>query len=90
MWRPACPRRRLPGSPWRRQRSARTPRLSSYWLTLVTPVQSRVARALIEGLKNPTVARDDRLRHLVPLGLTGFDIAARAALDEREARRTAP
>jgi hypothetical protein len=67
-----------------------TPRLSSYWLTLVTPVQSRVARALIEGLKNPTVARDDRLRHVVPLRLTGFDVAARAALDERESRRTTP
>ena len=67
-----------------------TPRLSSYWLTLVTPVQSRVARALIEGLKNPTVARDDRLRHVVPLRLTGFDVAARAALDERDGTRTAP
>jgi uncharacterized protein YbjT (DUF2867 family) len=64
-----------------------TPRLSSYWLSLVTPVQSRVARPLIEGLRNPTVARDGRLRRLVPLRLTGFDDAARAALDERDTRR---
>lgn len=66
-----------------------TPRLSSYWLSLVTPVQSRVARPLIEGLRNPTIARDGRLRRLVPLRLTSFDDAARAALDERDARRPA-
>jgi uncharacterized protein YbjT (DUF2867 family) len=65
-----------------------TPRLSSYWLTLVTPVQSRVARPLVEGLKNPTVARDDWIRHLVPFRLTGFDVAARAALEARDAGRT--
>ena len=34
-----------------------TPRLSSYWLHLVTPVKASVARPLIEGLRNETVAR---------------------------------
>jgi uncharacterized protein YbjT (DUF2867 family) len=57
-----------------------SPRLSSYWLHLVTPVQASVARPLIEGLRNPTVAADDRLRRLVPLRLTPFDEAARLAL----------
>jgi len=38
-----------------------TPRLSSYWLHLVTPVRAAVARPLIEGLRNPTVAHDDRI-----------------------------
>jgi uncharacterized protein YbjT (DUF2867 family) len=60
-----------------------TPRLSSYWLVLVTPVQSHVARPLIEGLRNATVARDESLRELVPLPLTPFDDAARVALDGR-------
>ena len=57
-----------------------TPRLSSYWLHLLTPVNAGVARPLIEGLRNPTVARDERLRDLVPLPLTHFDDAARAAM----------
>jgi uncharacterized protein YbjT (DUF2867 family) len=57
-----------------------TPRLSSYWLTLVTPVNAGVARPLIEGLRSTTVARDERLRRLVPLRLTRFDDAARAAM----------
>jgi uncharacterized protein YbjT (DUF2867 family) len=57
-----------------------TPRLSSYWLHLVTPVNARVARPLIDGLRNPTVARDDEIRTLVPLELTTFDRAAATAL----------
>jgi uncharacterized protein YbjT (DUF2867 family) len=57
-----------------------TPRLSSYWLHLVTPVRAGVARPLIEGLRNPTVARDDRIHKLVPLSLTPLDDAVRAAL----------
>ena len=43
-----------------------SPRLSSYWLHLVTPVRAGVARPLVEGLRNPTVARDERIRVLLP------------------------
>jgi uncharacterized protein YbjT (DUF2867 family) len=57
-----------------------TPRLSSYWLHLVTPVNAGIARPLIEGLRNATVARDERLRRLVPLPLTPFEDAVRAAI----------
>lgn len=63
-----------------------SPRLSSYWLRLVTPIEAAVARPLIEGLRNETVVRDDRLRELVPFELTGFDDAARAALALRAGR----
>jgi uncharacterized protein YbjT (DUF2867 family) len=57
-----------------------SPRLSSYWLHLVTPVKAAVARPLIEGLRNETVAKDERLGALVPFTLTSFDEAARQAL----------
>jgi len=57
-----------------------TPALSALWLELVTPVRSSVARPLVEGLRNPTIAREQRLRELVPLELTPFDAAARRAL----------
>ena len=57
-----------------------SPRLSSYWLHLVTPVRAGVARPLVEGLRNPTVVRDERIRELVELPLTPFDDAARIAL----------
>lgn len=40
-----------------------TPRLSARWLGLVTPVYSRIGKALVEGLRNPTVVEsDDALR----------------------------
>jgi uncharacterized protein YbjT (DUF2867 family) len=57
-----------------------SPRLSSLWLHLVTPVRASVARPLVEGLRNPTVARETRIRQLVPFEPTPFDDAARAAL----------
>ncbi|HEV8097532.1 MAG TPA: NAD(P)H-binding protein [Gaiellaceae bacterium] len=58
-----------------------TPYLSSLWLHVVTPVKAGIARPLIEGLRNETVAHDDRLRELVPIELTPFDVAVREALD---------
>jgi uncharacterized protein YbjT (DUF2867 family) len=57
-----------------------SPRLSSYWLHLVTPVRAAVARPLVEGLRNPTVARDDEIQRLLPIPLTSFEDAARTAL----------
>jgi uncharacterized protein YbjT (DUF2867 family) len=57
-----------------------SPYLSSLWLNLVTPVSASVARPLVEGLRNPTVAREERIRELLPLELTPFDEAARQAL----------
>ena len=57
-----------------------TPRLSSWWLHLVTPVNAAVARPLIDGLRSPTVVRDDAIRKLIPIRLTTFDAAVRAAL----------
>jgi len=57
-----------------------TPRLSSLWLHLVTPVKAGVARPLVDGLRNETVAHDERIRALVRFELTPFDEAARVAL----------
>lgn len=58
-----------------------TPRLSSYWLRLVTSVPTNVARALIDGLSQDVIADDDRLVKLVPQNLLGFREAAVAALE---------
>ena len=62
-----------------------TPYLSALWLNLVTPVNASVARPLIEGLRNPTIAREERIRELVPLALTPFDEAAQRALSSEAA-----
>jgi uncharacterized protein YbjT (DUF2867 family) len=56
-----------------------TPRLSSYWLNLVTAVPTNVARALIEGLEHDVLADDATLRALIPLELRRYRDAAQAA-----------
>jgi len=60
-----------------------TPRLSSHWLALITPLNAGTARPLVDGLRNPTVVTDTRLQDLFQLELTPFDEAAGAALADR-------
>ena len=43
-----------------------TPRLSSYWIHMVTPVGARIARPLAEGLANTVICRDDSAAVLMP------------------------
>jgi uncharacterized protein YbjT (DUF2867 family) len=43
-----------------------SPRLSSYWVGLVTPLPAALARPLIESLRNEVVVRDDAIEALVP------------------------
>lgn len=62
-----------------------TPRLSSYWIHLVTPLSSKIARPLAEGLKNEVVCREDRITKLVPQKLLDVREAIRAALTQVEA-----
>jgi uncharacterized protein YbjT (DUF2867 family) len=57
-----------------------TPRLSSLWLHLVTPANVAVARPLVEGLRIPTVAHDDRIWELAKTRRTTFEESVRAAL----------
>jgi len=39
-----------------------TPRLSSYWLILMTPVPYRIAKALVEGLKSETIIQNENAK----------------------------
>lgn len=60
-----------------------SPRLSAYWVGLVSPVPSGLARPLVESLVHEAVCRDHAIAALVPAppgGLTGFDTAIRLAL----------
>jgi uncharacterized protein YbjT (DUF2867 family) len=59
-----------------------TPRLSSYWIHLITPLSNNIARPLAEGLKNPVVCRDDRIARLIPQKLLNVREAIHAALTQ--------
>ena len=62
-----------------------TPRLSSLWINLVTPVSYRIARPLAEGLKNRVVVTDDTTQRLMPhhpLGVREAIHRAKAKVDQ--------
>jgi uncharacterized protein YbjT (DUF2867 family) len=60
-----------------------SPRLSSLWLGLITPVYARVGRELVEGLRNETVTHDDSARELFDVDPRGVhDAIARALVNE--------
>lgn len=58
-----------------------TPRLSSHWVGVVTPINSKIARPLIEGLDNEVVVHDDTAQRLFDLELLSYEDAVRRALD---------
>ncbi len=62
-----------------------TPRLSSFWIHLVTPLDHRIARPLAEGLRNEVVVRDDSARQLMPHEPIAIERAIDLALGRVEA-----
>jgi uncharacterized protein YbjT (DUF2867 family)/uncharacterized protein YndB with AHSA1/START domain len=63
-----------------------TPHLSAHWVHWMTPVPSGIVYALIEGLRNEVVVRDDTARSLFPeIEPVGYDTAVRRALASLEA-----
>jgi uncharacterized protein YbjT (DUF2867 family) len=63
-----------------------TPRLSSLWLGLVTPVYVRIGRKLIDSIRNPTVVRDPVAGKLFSLRPKGIgEMIARAIVNEDRA-----
>ena len=59
-----------------------TPRLSSYWIQLVTPLSHKIGGPLAEGLKNPVVCRENRILELIPQTLLTVREAIKAALSK--------
>jgi len=57
-----------------------SPRLSSYWIHLVTPLSKEIAKPLAEGLRNPVICREQRLAGLIPQELLTVRQAIDAAL----------
>ena len=64
-----------------------SPRLSALWLGLVTPVDTNVARPLVEGLRTATVVTDPSGVEPFAIEPIGFDEALQRALREETAER---
>ena len=56
-----------------------TPRISSLWIHLLTPVPAVLARPLAEGLRNRVVCRESSIRELIPQDLYDCRLAIRLA-----------
>lgn len=57
-----------------------TPRLSSLWLGLVTPVYARIGRKLVDSLRNPTLVRDPKALAVFGIRPRGLQEAISRAL----------
>ena len=57
-----------------------SPKLSSYWIHMVTPVPASLARPLAEGLRNTVVCEENRIRDLIPRKLLGCRDAMHRAM----------
>lgn len=60
-----------------------SPRLSSAWLALVTDVDARAGRTLVDSMTIEVVVEDDAIRRLVPFEPMDYDSAVRQALADR-------
>jgi uncharacterized protein YbjT (DUF2867 family) len=63
-----------------------TPRLSSLWLALITPIYARTGRKLVDSIRNPTIVRDPAALatfNIRPLGMSAA-IAAALRNEDRE------
>ncbi|WP_028320183.1 SDR family oxidoreductase [Desulfatiglans anilini] len=64
-----------------------SPRLSSHWLHLVTPVPISLAKPLVEGLSIPVVCEENRIREIIPQRLLSCREAIRHALEQTRSGR---
>jgi uncharacterized protein YbjT (DUF2867 family) len=64
-----------------------TPRLSSYWVDLITPVKASLARPLIDSLKHEAIVHDNNIQNFIPIKLKNFEESIRTAMKE-EIRKT--
>jgi uncharacterized protein YbjT (DUF2867 family) len=60
-----------------------TPRLSSYWLALVTDVDTATARNLVDSMSTEVIVTDDSIAELIPGAPMGYDNAVREAFRQR-------
>ncbi len=63
-----------------------TPRLSSLWLGLVTPLYARVGRKLIDSIRHATVVHDDSARRVFAITPTGVRGAIASALSNEDSQ----
>ena len=65
-----------------------TPRLSSYWLALVTDVDTATARNLVDSMSNEVIVTDHAITKIIPGMPLSYDDAVIEAFRQRAAAQT--
>ena len=61
-----------------------TPRLSSYWVDIVTPIPAAFSHPLIEGLRSEVIVNDPAAQKLFNVSLIPYSVAVRRALERTQ------
>jgi uncharacterized protein YbjT (DUF2867 family) len=65
-----------------------TPRLSSHWIGLVTPLPSRIAKPLVDGLKTELICRSNKANDLFDFNTITYREAVERALRQNKEGKT--
>jgi uncharacterized protein YbjT (DUF2867 family) len=65
-----------------------TPKLSSHWIGLVTPLPSRIAKPLVDGLKNELICKSNKARELFNFKTISYNEAVKLALQQNKEGKT--
>jgi len=65
-----------------------TPRLSSHWIGLVTPLPSRIAKPLVDGLKNELICKSNKAKELFGFKTISYKEAVELALQRNKEGKT--
>lgn len=59
-----------------------TPRLSSYWLHFVTSTSYKIARSLVDSMRNEVIVKHKGIKEIIPINLISYEEAVRLAFDK--------
>ena len=65
-----------------------TPRLSSHWVGLVTPLPSRIAKPLVDGLKSELICKSSKAKELFHFKTISYKEAVKLALQRNKEGKT--
>ena len=65
-----------------------TPRLSSHWVGFVTPLPSRIAKPLVDGLKNELICKSTKAKELFSIKPISYKQAVELALQRNKEGKT--
>ncbi|MXV52952.1 DUF2867 domain-containing protein [Pedobacter sp. HMF7647] len=61
-----------------------TPKLSSYWINMVTSVPYSLAKSLVQSMRNEVVCKNDQIKEIIPRSCLGYEESLKLAFEKIE------